>query len=225
MTQSTIGSDFWGFRAWNWHVAMEHGTPAVLLIWSFELWWVLLTDLLMKVDWRHWRESPPWAPLWGRGPGLVEPLEASLRALTWPSSSRSCDWSALVNTGLWLVNTSHVTSILASDWSILVTWPGYWPLIGQYWSRDNKTKCSDSNLWWCFHLAVSQSYNTETHNEYVVLGNDAILKCNIPSFVGDFVSVTGWVTSEGTQLKSGYVNGKMGILGNFYKHTVVSSCS
>ena len=67
---------------------------------------------------------------------------------------------------------------------------------------------------------MSQSYNTEAHNEYVVLGNDAILKCNIPSFVADFVSVTGWVTSEGTQLKSGFVNGKMGILGNFYKHTV-----
>ena len=26
---------------------------------------------------------------------------------------------------------SHVTWILASDWSILITWPGYWPLIGQ----------------------------------------------------------------------------------------------
>ena len=24
--------------------------------------------------------------------------------------------------------------ILASDWSILITWPEYWPLIGQYWS-------------------------------------------------------------------------------------------
>ena len=70
---------------------------------------------------------------------------------------------------------------------------------------------------------MSQSYNTEAHNEYVVLGNDAILKCSIPSFVADFVSVTGWVTSEGIQLKSGYVNGKMGILVYFYKHKV-SSC-
>ena len=34
------------------------------------------------------------------------------------------------NPGLWLVNTSHVTSLLASDWSILVTWPEFWPLIG-----------------------------------------------------------------------------------------------
>ena len=31
------------------------------------------------------------------------------------------------------------TMKLASDWSILVTWPGYWPVIGQYWSRDLNT--------------------------------------------------------------------------------------
>ena len=35
----------------------------------------------------------------------------------WPliGQNRSCD----INTGLWLVNTDHVTLILASDWSIL----------------------------------------------------------------------------------------------------------
>ena len=43
---------------------------------------------------------------------------------------------------------------------------------------------------------MSQTYNTETHNEYVVLANDAVLKCSIPSFVADFVSVTGWVDSQ-----------------------------
>ena len=43
------------------------------------------------------------------------------------------------NTGLWFVNTDHVTWILASNWSILVIWPEYWPLIGQYWSRDLNT--------------------------------------------------------------------------------------
>ena len=44
--------------------------------------------------------------------------------------------------------------------------------------------------------AVTQPYNTEAHNEYVVLGNDAILKCSIPSFVADFISVIGWVDNE-----------------------------
>ena len=43
--------------------------------------------------------------------------------------------------------------------------------------------------------AVSQPYTTEPHNEYVVLHNDALLRCSVPSFVADFVSVTGWVDS------------------------------
>ena len=32
-----------------------------------------------------------------------------------------------------------VTWILASDWSIQIMWPEYWPLIGQYRSRDLET--------------------------------------------------------------------------------------
>lgn len=33
--------------------------------------------------------------------------------------------------------------------------------------------------------------------EYVIRGNSAILKCSVPSFVADFISVEAWVTSEG----------------------------
>ena len=33
--------------------------------------------------------------------------------------------------------------------------------------------------------------------EQVILGNDVFLKCNIPSFEADFVSVSSWVDSEG----------------------------
>ena len=32
-----------------------------------------------------------------------------------------------------------MTWILNSDWSILVTWPEYWPVIGPYWSLDLNT--------------------------------------------------------------------------------------
>jgi len=35
-------------------------------------------------------------------------------------------------------------------------------------------------------------------SEYVIRGNTAVLKCNIPSFVADFVKVESWVGSEGT---------------------------
>ena len=43
-------------------------------------------------------------------------------------------WSPDLNTGFWLVNTSHVTWILDCDWSILITWLENWPLIGLHLS-------------------------------------------------------------------------------------------
>ena len=38
---------------------------------------------------------------------------------------------------------------------------------------------------------------TETHNVYVINGNSALLKCEIPSFVADFVSVESWTDNAG----------------------------
>ena len=35
--------------------------------------------------------------------------------------------------------------------------------------------------------------------EYVIVGNDAIMKCKIPSFVADFVSVVSWQDAEGNE--------------------------
>ena len=52
-------------------------------------------------------------------------------------------------------------------------------------------------------------YKTSGGDEqYVILGNDVLLKCNIPSFVADFVAVTGWLDSEGTEylIQSKYGN-------------------
>nr|AQY56561.1 down syndrome cell adhesion molecule [Penaeus chinensis] len=47
---------------------------------------------------------------------------------------------------------------------------------------------------------VAQHYETEVNNEFVIRGNSAILKCNIPSFVADFVSVQAWVDNDGTAI-------------------------
>ncbi len=47
---------------------------------------------------------------------------------------------------------------------------------------------------------VSQSYDTNVNQQYVINGNDVIFKCDVPSFVADFVSVSGWVDSEGTDI-------------------------
>ncbi|XP_069678028.1 cell adhesion molecule Dscam1 isoform X19 [Periplaneta americana] len=44
---------------------------------------------------------------------------------------------------------------------------------------------------------VAQYYVTEAENEYVIRGNSAVMKCKIPSFVADFVSVESWVADDG----------------------------
>jgi hypothetical protein len=36
--------------------------------------------------------------------------------------------------------------------------------------------------------------------EYVIRGNPAILKCQIPSFVADFVHVESWIDQDGNVL-------------------------
>lgn len=43
---------------------------------------------------------------------------------------------------------------------------------------------------------MNQYYEAEVVSEYVIRGNTAVLKCNIPSFVADFVRVDAWVSSD-----------------------------
>lgn len=44
---------------------------------------------------------------------------------------------------------------------------------------------------------VIQTYEADAHNVYAIRGNSVIVKCEIPSFVADFVSVISWEDSEG----------------------------
>lgn len=46
---------------------------------------------------------------------------------------------------------------------------------------------------------VSQAYDVKFWEEYVLRGNAAILKCQIPSFVSEYVSVASWIVSEDDQ--------------------------
>lgn len=48
---------------------------------------------------------------------------------------------------------------------------------------------------------MTQYYEAEVVSEYVIRGNAAILKCTIPSFVAEFVSVESWVGSDGSTFK------------------------
>lgn len=44
---------------------------------------------------------------------------------------------------------------------------------------------------------VAQPYEAEADNEYVIRGNSVVMKCEVPSFVADFVHVVEWLDSEG----------------------------
>lgn len=46
---------------------------------------------------------------------------------------------------------------------------------------------------------VSQFFESQVSDEYVIKGNAAVLKCNIPSFVSDHVEIIEWVDSSGVQ--------------------------
>ncbi|XP_046417326.1 Down syndrome cell adhesion molecule-like protein Dscam2 isoform X6 [Neodiprion lecontei] len=48
---------------------------------------------------------------------------------------------------------------------------------------------------------VTQYYEAEVVSEYVIRGNAAIVKCTIPSFVAEFVSVESWQGSDGSSYR------------------------
>lgn len=58
---------------------------------------------------------------------------------------------------------------------------------------------------------VVQTYEVEADNEYVIRGNSAIMKCEVPSFVSDFVVVENWQDSNGRTYLPGSNEG------NFYR--------
>lgn len=54
---------------------------------------------------------------------------------------------------------------------------------------------------------VTNFYDTDVNKEYAIRGNAAILKCQIPSFVADFVSVVSWHTSQNENFYPGAPDG------------------
>ena len=58
---------------------------------------------------------------------------------------------------------------------------------------------SYSFLFFNFSVVV-QKYATDPQRQvYVIVGNSALIKCEIPSFVADFVSVVSWVENNGLE--------------------------
>ena len=50
-----------------------------------------------------------------------------------------------------------------------------------------------------YFSVVTQQYQTDAHSVYVIVGNSALIKCEIPSFVADFVSVYSWTDDENNE--------------------------
>ena len=47
---------------------------------------------------------------------------------------------------------------------------------------------------------VGQDYESHVSPEYIIKGNDVLMKCGIPSFVADFVQVVGWLEESTNQM-------------------------
>jgi Down syndrome cell adhesion molecule-like protein 1 len=45
-------------------------------------------------------------------------------------------------------------------------------------------------------VVVAQHYDTDVNKEYVIMGNSIVLKCQVPSFVADFIEVVSWHTDD-----------------------------
>ena len=58
-------------------------------------------------------------------------------------------------------------------------------------------------------LAVEQKYETRVSDEFVIIGNDVLLKCSVPSFALDFILLNGWVTNEGVEILANSKDGKI----------------
>ena len=57
---------------------------------------------------------------------------------------------------------------------------------------------------------LGTDYETHLAPESVMLQNDVLLKCTIPSYVSDFVKVEAWVDSEAETYFSGNAYGTVG---------------
>ena len=49
---------------------------------------------------------------------------------------------------------------------------------------------------------ITQDFKAQVIQEsFVILGNDALVKCDIPSFVADLVAITGWTDNDGNEFQ------------------------
>lgn len=55
---------------------------------------------------------------------------------------------------------------------------------------------------------IEELYRSEVNNEYVIRGNSVVLKCSIPPFIADFVTVVSWQDNIGNMYHLSLNDGK-----------------
>ena len=50
-----------------------------------------------------------------------------------------------------------------------------------------------------FVSVVNQYYEAQVYDVFVIKGNAAVFKCNVPSFVSDHVEIIGWEDTQGNR--------------------------
>ena len=65
-----------------------------------------------------------------------------------------------------------------------------------------------------------QDYQTDPRTIYAIVGNFALMKCDIPSFLADFVTIHSWTDGTGNEYFSDIANK----FGNFSVTLVVIHC-
>lgn len=51
-------------------------------------------------------------------------------------------------------------------------------------------------FWCCSPPVVAQNYEIDVIKEFAIRGNSAVMKCQVPSYVSDFVHVISWITED-----------------------------
>ncbi|KAL1479344.1 hypothetical protein MTO96_051923 [Rhipicephalus appendiculatus] len=57
--------------------------------------------------------------------------------------------------------------------------------------------------------AVNQEFDVQVYDEFVIKGNTGVLRCQIPSYVKEYVTVTSWVRDDGLVVHADSDSGKL----------------
>lgn len=60
-----------------------------------------------------------------------------------------------------------------------------------------------------FFSVVQQKFIPQVYDDYVIRGNTAVLRCHLPSFVREYVTLDSWLKDDEVVLKTTDIGGKI----------------